>query len=86
MVNTTEEKKRNIKKGQTVKFLHPSELTGSPLILTGVVLGFGAEVRKMWPEEMGEAPDDTLFVWRKDVFGNELHYAVSPDDVIKEEK
>lgn len=86
MVNTTKETKRKIKKNQTIKFTHISDLTGSPLILTGVVLGFGAEVRKMWPEEMGEAPDDMLLVWRRDDFGNTFHHAVSPDDVIKEEK
>jgi len=27
-----------------------------------------------------------LLVWRKDDFGNEFHYAVSPDDLVKEEK
>lgn len=86
MVNTTEEKKKNIKKGQTVKFHYPSDLTGSPVTFAGVVLGFGAEVRKTWPEEMGEAPDNMLLVWRRDDFGNTFHNAVSPDDVIKEEK
>jgi len=71
------------KKNQTIKFKHPSTLTGIPLILTGTIMGFGKEVRKKWPEEMGEAPDDMLLVWRKDVFGNELHYAVDPMDVIE---
>ena len=73
-----------VRKNQTVQFRHISELTGSEIILTGVVLGFGDAVRKMWPEEMGEAQDEMLLIWRRDNFGNESHYAISPEDLVLE--
>ena len=71
-----------MKKNQIIKFKHPSMISDVPLILTGIVLGFGPAVRKMWPIEMAECPDDMLLVWRKDVYGNEEHYAVDPQDVV----
>jgi hypothetical protein len=74
--------KQEIKKNQTIRFQYPSVLSGIPLILTGTVLGFGDAVRKMWPEEMGEASDNMLLVWRKDIYGNEEHYAVDSSDVV----
>lgn len=73
---------KQFKKNQTIKFKHPSELTGVPLILTGIILGHGEAVRKMWPIEMAEAPDDMLLVWRQDHLGQEFHYAVDPYDVV----
>jgi len=75
---------KEFKKNQTIKFKHPSSLTGIPIILSGTVLGFGPAVRKMWPEEMAEYPDEFLLVWHRDVHGNEQHYAVDPEDVIQE--
>ena len=85
-MNTTGETKRKIKKYQTIEFRHISELTGHEIILRGTILGFGDAVRKMWPDEMAEAPDDMLLVWRMDSFGNKFHYAVEPDQIVKEEK
>jgi len=73
-----------IRKNQTIKFTYISDLTGKLLALSGIIIGFGKEVRKMWPEEMGEAPDEMMLVWRKDDFGNEFHHAVSPEEVIEE--
>jgi hypothetical protein len=73
-----------IQKNDKIKFLHISELTGKVITLQGTVLGFGAEVRKMWPEEMAEAPDDYLLVWRRDIYGNEQHHAVAPEDIIQQ--
>lgn len=77
-------KKRGFKKNQTIKFMHPSSLTGLPMILTGIIIGHGSAVRKMWPIEMAECPDDMLLIWRKDIHGNEQHYAVAPEDIIQE--
>lgn len=74
--------KREFEIGQTIKFFHISDFTGTPLTLTGIIKGFGSAVRKMWPEEMGEAPDDMLLVWRKDHLGQTFHYAVDPYDVV----
>jgi hypothetical protein len=78
--------RKRFKKGQMVRFLHISSFTGATLTLSGKVIGFGADIRKRWPEEMGEAPDDMLLIKRSDNFGNEFHYAVSLDDLVKEEK
>jgi hypothetical protein len=75
---------KEFKKNQKIRFKHPSSLAGIPMILSGTVIGFGSAVRKMWPEEMAAAPDDILLVWRRDVHGNEHHYAVCPEDVIQE--
>ena len=85
MVNK-EDKMSKVRKNQTVRFRHISELTGNKIVLTGVVLGFGDAVRKMWPFECANAPDEMLLIWRRDNFGNESHYAISPDDLVKEEK
>ena len=74
-----------IQKGQTIKFEYPSDFTGIPLILTGVIVGHGKAVRKFWPIECAEAPDDMLLVRRKDVYGNTHHHAVSPEDIIQNE-
>ncbi len=70
-------------KNQEIRFKHPSVLSGIPLILTGIVKGNGKDVRKMWPIEMGEAPDDMLLVWRQDYLGQSYFYAVSPAEVIE---
>ena len=83
--NKDETIKKKFKKNQTIKFTHPSDLTGIPLILTGVIIGFEKEVRRMWPEEMGEAPDDMLLVQRQDNFGNTFHHAVNPEEIIQDE-
>jgi len=74
--------KRKFRKNQTIKFKHISDLTGQGIILTGIILGHGKEVRKKWPEEMAEAPDDMLLVWRQDHLGQTFHYAVAPFDVV----
>ena len=71
-----------IQKGDTIKFLHISEFIGELVVLQGTVIGFGTEVRKMWPEEMGECPDDMMLVRRRDANGNTFHYAISPADVL----
>ena len=77
-------KKMEFKKNRIIKFKHPSVLTGVPMILTGTIIGHGSEVRKMWPKEMEEAPDEFLFIRRKDIYGNILHHAVDPEDIIQE--
>ena len=74
--------KRKFKINQTIKFKHPSSLTGIPMILTGIIIGHGKEVRKHWPEEMENAPNDMLLVWRQDHLGQTFHYAVDPYDVV----
>ncbi len=68
--------------GQMVKFKHLSVLAAKEFELMGIIKGFGDDVRKKWPIEMAEAPDDMLLIWRKDNFGNEQHYAVMPYDVL----
>ncbi len=74
--------KTKFKKEQTVKFKHISDFTGAEMVLTGIIKGFGAAVRKMWPIEMGEAPDDMLLVWRQDHLGQTFHYAVNSYDIM----
>lgn len=73
-----------VRKGQTIKFEYPSDFTGLPSILTGIVIGHGKEVRQKWPIECAEASDDTLLVKRQDVYGNTLYYAVNPEDIIQD--
>jgi hypothetical protein len=71
-----------MRKNDKIKFLHISETTGKIVMLQGTVLGFGAEVRKMWPDEMAEAPDDMMLVQRADASGNISYFSISPADVV----
>ena len=76
-------KEKKFRKNQTIRFTCISAFTGVPLILTGVIVGHGKEIREKWPEEMAEASDDILLVRRKDVYGNTHYHAVNPEDIIQ---
>lgn len=75
---------KNLTKNQTIKFRHISELTGAEIVLVGTIVGFGPAVRYKWPDELAEAPDEIMLVWRQDAFGNDGHYAVLPEDVVND--
>lgn len=70
-------------KGDNVKFTVYGEL--GPYTAEGVIIGYGAEVRKRWPAEMGEAPDNLCLVKVTDRFDNLQHHVIFPEDIIEEE-
>ena len=65
-----------------LKFKHLSVLAGKEFIVSGIIKGFGDAVRKMWPEEMENCPDDMLLVLHQDHLGQEFHHAVLPEEII----
>lgn len=74
-----------IKKGQVVRFSHISDFTGELLELEGEVVEFGSEIRRRWPDEMAECPDDMLLIRTKDVFGNIQFHATDRSEIIEKE-
>ena len=83
-------KKQNPRKGDQIRFWAMNEFTGANTLMIGKVIGHGKEVRKLYPVEMANAPDDYLLVKRV-VHGIDSHYVVVPNDVdsiinLKEEK
>lgn len=71
---------KKIQKGNRIAFRALDNFTGTEFMPIGDVIGFGAEVRKRWPEEMGEAPDDMLLVKSTD---HENLYAVHPSEILE---
>ena len=76
---------KKIEIGDTIKFSYLPELSTEEIIVTGKVIGFGEEVRKRWPTECADAPDEAMLLFRKDVFGNEQRHLVMPFEVLSVE-
>ena len=74
------------KKGVIITFSAIDDFTGQQIELIGTVIGFGADVRRMWPMEMEEAPDNMLLVRRQDSFGNTFHHAIDEEEIIEKEE
>ena len=53
---------REVKKGDRIAFRAIDELAGTKFTPIGDVIGFGEEVRKKYPVECAEAPDDMILV------------------------
>ena len=71
---------REIKKGDRIAFRAIDELAATEFTPIGDVIGFGEEVRKKYPVECAEAPDDMLLVKSTD-HGN--LYVVHPSEVLE---
>ena len=71
---------REIKKGDRIAFKAIDELAGTEFTPIGIVIGFGEEVRKKYPVECAEAPDDMILVKSTD-HGN--LYVVHPSEVLE---
>lgn len=53
---------RDLRIGEIVKFTAMDEFTGQEMELTGTVIGDHKAVRKQYPEEAGEAPEDSYLL------------------------
>lgn len=71
---------REIKKGDRIAFRAMDEFTATEFTPIGIVIGFGEEVRKKYPIECAEAPDDMILV--KSVHHGNL-YVVHPSEVLE---
>jgi len=71
---------REIKKGDRIAFRAMDELAATEFTPIGIVIGFGEEVRKKYPVECAEAPDDMILV--KSVHHGNL-YVVHPQEVLE---
>jgi hypothetical protein len=80
----TKKTNKKFKMDQIVKFSYLNVISGKFVELTGTIIGFGADIRKRWPREAGEAPDDMLLVRHYDVYENVYHHIVDPMDIIEE--
>lgn len=77
-------KKQNFKIDQVIKFSYLNVISGKFVELVGTIIGFGADIRKRWPREAGEAPDNFLLIRHFDIHGNDFCHIVDPMDVIGE--
>ena len=79
-------KKPKFKIDQIIKFSYLNVISGKFIELVGTVIGFGQDIRKRWPCEAGECPDNYLLVIHYDVHGNDYNHIVDPIDIISEAK
>lgn len=79
-------KRQKFKIDQVIKFSYLNVISGKFVELTGTVIGHGQDIRKRWPREAGECPDNYLLVRHYDVYENVYHHIVDPMDVIEEAK
>lgn len=77
-------KKQKFKIDQTIKFSYLNVISGKFVELVGTIIGFGSDIRKRWPKEACECPDNYLLVRHYDVYENVYHHIVDPMDVIQE--
>jgi hypothetical protein len=78
--------KRKFRRNQKIKFRHIDEFTGQEVELEGIIIGFGREVRRFWPEEMTNAPNCMMLVFRQDQFANKYHHAIMPSEIVEDAK
>jgi len=71
---------REIKKGDRIAFRAIDELAATEFTPIGIVIGFSEEIRKKYPVECAEAPDDMLLV--KSTYHGNL-YVVHPSEVLE---
>ncbi|TET74484.1 MAG: hypothetical protein E3J56_02310 [Candidatus Aminicenantes bacterium] len=71
---------KKVKRGDRIAFKAMDELGATEFTPIGIVIGFGEEVRKKYPVECAEAPDDMILV--KSVHHGNL-YVVHPSEVLE---
>jgi len=69
-----------LKIGNIIKFLSIDEFTGKEVKLTGKILGDYIAVRKQFPIECAEIPQDSFLVEVKDRSG---FFAVGAEEIVK---
>jgi len=69
-----------VKKGDRIAFKAIDERAETKFTPIGIVIGFGEEVRKKYPVECAEAPDEMILV--KSVHHGNL-YVVHPSEVLE---
>ena len=67
---------------QRIRFEAIDELTGDEIEREGIIVGYGDSVRKMWPEEMGEA-DDSMLLVKVEMPMREIYFAVAENEVLE---
>ena len=73
---------KKVELGQKIRFSAIDNFTGHEMKEEGEVVGYAQEVRRRWPDEMGEA-DEGMYLVTVEKPEREIYYAVHISEILK---